>query len=299
MPNTDMTDPLGRWKRKHLPTVQSDHGPGLYATQEIPRGTTILIEYPERAIQLEYDMPNHAVLGYNFLTFDDFLVSREKAIHGKNPTVLYLFPPGNSGGANRVAEIPKTREGEMILVTPSLVNHSCAPNMFRIDSTNLGTRRLECRFVTAKNINVGDQLTTLYKREVLKWESPHTRRALLIDEYKFFCRCRKCISQSGWRDLMPLTPAPAEKIRQVFTDNDSEKLTLPLISNKHMYMVSQENLTPPGNSAGGDTIPLQSIGNSNASNKPPHKEKFALWLGTTSLRTKNWLKNTPGDFRGK
>lgn len=95
---------------------------------------------------------------------------------------------------------------------------------------------------------------------------------------------------------MPLTPAPAEKIRQVFTDEDSEKLMLPLISNKHM--VSQENITPPENSAGGvDTIPLQSIRNSTAVNKPPRKEKFASWLGTTSLRTKTWLKNVPGEAK--
>lgn len=288
-----MTDPSGRWKRKQLFTVQSDHGPGLYATQDISRGTTILIEYPERVIQAEdyHGLPTNVVFGSGLSTFDDFLMSREKVIHGKNPTLLYLFPP------DEVVETPGTLGGEIILVTPSLVNHSCAPNMLRIDSTSLETRRLECRFITTRNINIGDQLTTLYEPKVFKWELPHTRRALLSDVYGFFCRCRKCISQSGSRDLIPLAPATAERVRQlqVYAEEDSEQSTLPFINKKHM--VSRENITVPGDSAGSDTIPLQSIGNSATVNKPPHKERFASWLGTASTRTKTWLKNVPGEAK--
>lgn len=287
-----MTNPSGRWKRKQPPTVQSDHGPGLYATQDIPRGTTILVEYPERVIQAEDDLPEDVVFGFNLSTFDDFLTSRERVIHGKNPTLLCLFPPDG------VAETPGTLKEEIILVTPSLVNHSCAPNMLRVDSTSLETKRLECRFITTRNINAGDQLTTLYEPKVFKWELPHTRRALLSDVYGFFCRCRKCISQSGSRDLMPLAPATAERVRwlqQVYAEEDLEQSTFPFINKKHM--VSRENITDAGDSAGGDAIPLQSIGNSATVNKPPRKERFASWLGTASMRTKTWLKNVPGEAK--
>lgn len=295
-----MADSSNCWKRKHLDTVQSDHGHGLYATQDIPRGKTILTEYPEKVIQFgaldgTEDIPKDAIFGENLSTFDDFLISRAKAIHGKNPTLLYLFPPESPGSPKSIDGVtePEVREGEIILVTPSIVNHSCAPNMFRVDSTNLETRRLECRFVTTRNINVGDQLTILYDRKVFKWELPHIRRAFLSAQYGFFCRCHKCISQSGWRDLMLPAPAPAERIRQVLENQAySEELTLPLTSNKHI--VSQ---TPPRDSASSNTIPLQNIGNSAVVNKAPRKERFASWLGTTSLRTKKWLKNVPGEAK--
>lgn len=296
-----MTEQSNCWKRKHLDTVQSDHGHGLYATQDISRGKTILTEYPERVIQFGAldgieDIPKDAVFGDNLSTFDDFLISRAKAIHGKRPTLLYLFPPQSPRGADGAAETPEIHEGEVILVTPSIVNHSCAPNMFRVDSTNLETRRLECRFVSTRNIKVGDQLTILYDRKVFKWEFPHLRRAFLSAQYGFFCRCHKCVSQSGWRDLMPPAPAPADKVQQVSEiEAYSEKLTLPLTSNKHT--IPQGDIAPPRDSTGGITVPLQSIGNSAIVNKAPRKERFASWLGTTSLRTKTWLRNVPAEAR--
>lgn len=291
------------WERKHINTEQSDHGYGLYATRDIPRGKTVLTEHLERAVSFGVldgmeDLPEDFVLGHKYLTLDDFLIARAKAIHGERPTLLYMFPP-EGPSTDRVTGVPGSHNEKMLLVTPSIVNHSCAPNMLRVDRTNLETRLLECRFVAMRNINIGDQLTISYDPRMPKWELPHTRRAFLSERYGFFCRCRKCVSQSGWRDLMPLAPATAERVRFVSGAGlDSGELTLPT-SNEQI--VSQEPTVPLGGSAGGapaaSTIPLQSIGNSAAINKAPRKERFASWVGATSRRTKTWLKNVPGEAK--
>lgn len=296
-----MASPPRCWRRGY--TRHSDHGYGLYATQEISQGKTILTEFPETFVHInrldgQQDLPNDVVLGGKTSSLDSFHVARQQAILGKKPKLLYLSFPQSSGNPRNMDEGVGIfgADEEFILVMPSAVNHSCAPNMFRIDSVNLQTRRLKCRFVATRNIRAGEQLTISYDPRLSKWELPHTRRALLSEEYGFFCRCRKCVSQSGWRDLMLLSPVPTDKMRQYMEDDlDSEASMLPLPQKK--YIVRPEAVMPLKRLVDNLNIPMDGARSPTVATKVLRKERMNLWLETASHRTKAWLKSVPGEMK--
>lgn len=294
-----MVEPIRCWRREY--TGHSDHGHGLYATQDIPKGKTILSIYPEVVIhpntldgQRYSYIPDDAVFSNGISKLDEFHTSRQRAILGKKPQVLYVSstqPPKNFKRKARETSTSRADELEIILVIPSLVNHSCAPNMFRVDSTSVQTRRLKCRFVAIRNIKIGEQLTILYNPESFNWEYPHTRRALLSKEYGFFCRCLKCVSQSGWADLMPLSSFNRLHVNE---DGMNPKIsTLPLISKESIH----QEITLEG-SNGIKIYQLDGAGGSEAIIKAPRRERVPSWLGITSSQARTWLRHVPAEVKG-
>lgn len=206
--DTNTADPDRCWVKMDTDTKWADAGDGLFATKDISQGQLILTESPEVEIRLrpglgldgeEEDLPDKALFSETILNRDDFLTNMEQTIFSKNPRCLLVRrsqPPSNLDGT-------EDQELEILLVKPSAVNHSCGPNMLRVDSTNLKTRRLECQFFAIEDIKSGDELTMTYHPKVPELENVSTRRALLMAEFGFFCRCPKCDDESKSRDSQP------------------------------------------------------------------------------------------------
>ncbi|KAH0602857.1 uncharacterized protein H6S33_008507 [Morchella sextelata] len=210
------------WIRLNTNAPWNDSGEGLFSTREIEMGHLIYTEFPETIVNhLDPKYRDNTGDGIDLLYFCRSSLTREKYDEELKYTLL---------GKNTADMLVKKRKGgifdwttelEMLSVKPTWVNHSCVPNMYRIDSNDLITGRLKCQFFALRDISEGEELTIAYE-DVVEWESVSTRRAFLGREYGFFCRCLRCAEESELRDMEPLRPAHMNLSLQI--RNDSRKM---------------------------------------------------------------------------
>lgn len=192
------------WIRLNTNAPWNDTGEGLFSTREIEMGHLIYTEFPETIVNhLDPKYRENAGDGIDLLYFCRSSLTREKydeelkyTLLGKN--IADMLVKKRKGGI-----FDWTTELEMLSVKPTWVNHSCVPNMYRIDSNDLITGRLKCQFFALRDISEGEELTIAYEN-VVAWESVSTRRAFLGREYGFFCRCPRCAEEAELRDMEPL-----------------------------------------------------------------------------------------------
>lgn len=197
------------WIRLSTDTYLNDGGDGLFAARDISQGCIIYTEFPETeatprgepAPDEGRDLPNSDSYRSSVSSRGKYNTNIRYTIFGKSPSckrVRRLKPHEIFDGVTR-----ESGDSGILVINPSWVNHSCAPNISRVDSSDLETKRLKCQFFALGDIKEGDELTIAYG-PVIDLENVSLRRALLEAEYGFFCRCSRCASEAELRDSRPL-----------------------------------------------------------------------------------------------
>lgn len=181
---SDWTEP---WIQKH---THSAAGYGLFARQKIRRGQPILREIT--GVQANPDTENMSPPGYKSFSVESLVIADLDPTTFSLSQVIFGIGPGRQ---------PLDNGTYPIVMGKSLVNHSCVPNMFRLDFWP--ETGLEAHFYAIRDIKPGEQLTVSYRdpvQDLLQEEHVFTRRALIRDFFGFHCLCLRCVGQSTSRN---------------------------------------------------------------------------------------------------
>lgn len=77
-----------------------------------------------------------------------------------------------------------------------VINHSCVPSTFALESRDPRTGHREIRFYAIREIEMGEELTISYADvQILREDDVGTRSERIYDSLGFECLCLKCIGQ--------------------------------------------------------------------------------------------------------
>jgi hypothetical protein len=108
-------------------------------------------------------------------------------------------------------------EGHAMLEIASKSNHACSPNATYVPVTVNGHKYM--RLFAIKPIFAGDEILTTYIAGLDMLSSTRIRRALLIRQKAFVCRCKRCVSPDWFSTL----PCPACQLGTIVWHDEVEQ----------------------------------------------------------------------------
>ena len=153
-------------------------GQGVYASQDIPRGTRILVDKPFFAVTKPY------ILSTVTDKFEQMSLTRRK-------TYMQFSCPDRPDD-RQMSDVTRIFEANCfnidysaaIFQTATRFNHSCLPNTYY--SWNEARRELVCQAMI--DVGEGEELTIAYGRPFLS----HRERKMELRNYNFRCKCPAC-----------------------------------------------------------------------------------------------------------
>ncbi|KAG4067494.1 hypothetical protein HA402_002771 [Bradysia odoriphaga] len=120
---------------------------------------------------------------YNNLMLRDFITERfdteEKKTFFMHLTLHHIMI------ASTNAYVPAPGDARLLCIASSYFNHSCEPNVFRVNYQN------SLVFITTRPIRAGEQLYVRYN-ESIDGESVARRQNHFMEKYGFRCKCERC-----------------------------------------------------------------------------------------------------------